>query len=372
MAPRHQPAHATTQIVTADAAAPAPAPAPAPGKTTRTQRLSPSATPTGIPLVDAGTVCDRQPDEADCLDPQRRLYSITALARTSGTAMANYGDAIQDKRIELLTEKEAGPGFLVEFLIELGTGPLVGLAIKGARSYLLKAAASLFEHDQDRLALAIARFATNEARLKEVIGVVAKKGATQLKGILSTKGQKHKAETLKLLRDGISAFANDLILIGVTRLSDLEITALALGYADQELHSVSSYAAQVDAWLARYDANGLENVGEVDAGTRRKGISVEADEFVEYNVAKGELAWVTLHTGEFRLALLTGEVGRETFQRLIDRDFENLAIATYTVRRGHPPQRQYTLSRQEQDQACTWADRAWVNGIVGCQPEGTP
>lgn len=344
-------------------------PGKAPGKATLTQRLPPM---TGIPLVDNGLACDREPEGEGCVDPQRRAYNVTAASHFVTDAMTNFRDALQDKRLELLTEKEEGPGIIVDALIEAATGPIVMMGVRGASRALRAAASELFAHDVDRLARALTRLSFNEEKLKEVVGFAAKKGGTLIKGLLTSSGKQHKAAALKLLRNGISFFSNTLISEGITLLKDdVEIAALAKGYADQEFHSVSAYSELVDLWLNRYDANGIEKVGEEIHSTRRKGISMQSDEFEAFDYSKGELAWTTLHTGEFRLALLIGPMGSERFERLIDKDFETTALTMYAARKGRPPTRQYTLTREEQDQACSWADRSWINGIVGCQPGGT-
>lgn len=365
-------AHASpsAQVIVADT----PSAGTAVGKSTLTQKLPPrAASSTGVPLVDQGLACDRSPDGEGCVDPQRRAYAITVLSHVVGEAMANFRDALQDKRLELLTEKEEGPGILVDALIVGATGPLVGLGVAGASRLLRAAASQLFAVDANRLAMALTRFSFNQEALKVAVGFAAKKAGDQIKGLLTSSGKKNKGAALKLLRNGISIFSNELITEGVTRLKDdVEVVALSLGYADQEFHSVSAYTEKVDLWLSRYDANGIENVGEEEHTTRRTGISAQSDTFEAYDYSHGELAWVTLYTGEFRLALLSGKTGKEEFKRLIDRDFETTAVTMYMARKGRPPTRQHTLSREEQDQACAWADRSWTQGLVGCDSGRLP
>ncbi len=359
-----QPGHATAQVITADAAPKAP------GKSTRTQKLPPT---TGVPLVDSGTLCDRQPDDEGCLDPQRRAYAVTVVSHAVGEAMACFRDSIQDKRIALITVKPEGPGIIIEGLIEGLTGPLVGLGVKSAGRFLRAAAGQLFAHDANRLALALTRLSFSEEKLKTVVGFAAKKLGGEIKGLFTSDGgNAHKAEALKLLRAGIPRFSNNLIMNGLTDLDDVEITALGLGYADQEFHSVAAYTEHVELWLNRYDANGIAKVGEETHTTRRVGISSQSDSFEAYDYSHGELAWVTLSTGDFRLALLKGPTGKEQFERLIDRDFESAALTVYAARTGYPPTRKYTLTRDEETQACTLADRSWMNGLVGCSPGGSP
>ena len=88
----------------------------APGKTPRTASLPVPHQP----LVAHGTACDRAPDGEDCyLNESQRKYALDSLKFDVLIAMNNFGDAIQDKRIEVLTEQPDGPSMLVEFLFEL-------------------------------------------------------------------------------------------------------------------------------------------------------------------------------------------------------------------------------------------------------------
>ena len=362
--------YATADTATGQGAVPA---APDPGKVSRTKELPATLSD----FVRNGTSCDRDSSAEGCvLDAAQRGRLLNELSLAVGNAMDKFGAAIGDARVDLLLEKPDGPGVLVDLLLGFATGPIVTLGLRGAMNALPRLAGKLAERGWDATAMTVARAGAVvrdskavQDDIKSVLVEVSKQAKDKTKGVLTLGGGDRKADKLAFLLDMRDTLANtklDVLTVAPTKLDDVGLEALNQGYQDQEIHSARAYADVVRDLLTRYDSNGIGELGRSVRQPRDLDRDwLEGNEGRLYNF--GELAWAKIGSSR-RLALLSGEQGKERFERFIDKDFVETAIATYTARTGHGVSRTVDIDDATARAACAWADSAWLHGIYDCQP----
>ncbi|MBE7451458.1 MAG: hypothetical protein HS111_21935 [Kofleriaceae bacterium] len=334
----------------------------APGKTTKSEKL-PGAPrkPTGFALIDNRPKCEQEGHEnaPGCnLTKDERRDILLLLHVGLGTAMDNFRDAIQDARIEKLTATEHGWGFLEEFLFYSISGPLVGVATRAAMHVVLRGAARMAETNLDDITLRIAKI--EEKTVQGAITNVSRAARSGIKkgrtGI--PEGNSGKAVFLQRMREGIKPFVDGMISRGPTEWDDDTLVAIAQGYHNSAEHTVAHYASYINAKLASFDANRMDDVG-------RKRIEGDGPGFDVPENQRGRLVWVQFKGR--RLAMLGGRAGNELV-RWIDTDFEDLAANLYRERTGKEPDEMtyegYRLTLKDGGKAHD-AERTWLDDVLG-------
>lgn len=340
---------------THDHAAPASTPLrPAAGKVARTSGLRAS----GIPNIDRGPTCERADaeDRPGCwmTETQRTRLMIT-FGSLLDSAMDNFEFALQASRIDLLTATGPGWGWLEEVLCLTGGGLFVKLAAKGATKVLGRAAAHMAEQNWDDLALRVAK--VDEGAVRGLAAMASRGVRSELKhrrtGLPT--GNNGKAEFLMRVQRGVKPFKDAMVTSAAAILPDDDtLVAVALGYGDLSVHDTSVYMDTIGGWIADYDRNKLDDVGQVQSIGKRIG-----QDFGDVDVWLGQLAWVT-HGDTRRLAMFKGERG-DDFVRFVDDDWRSLALELYAARTGGKEPGERTISWPGSDDQ-TWAD-AFIGGM---------
>lgn len=289
---------------------------PAPGKRAPTDRLAPS---TGVPVVDAGTTCERDgAEEASCfLDPIQRTRFLGTITARAGIVGANARDALQDSRIEVLLEQPDGWGPLAEFMFYSVTGPIIGMIMKSVK-------ASRFAGAADDIQATLVNVSRSQRKVLQEMASVAP-------------GKASKARFLELVRDSIGPWQVDLGETSVAMLDDAGLTALN-DSLDPRVITVDHFKGRIRDMLARFENQRIELAG------------------VETFYRHGELMWIG-HGKDRRLIMLedhglhhtvgTGDgvkprdlvakLGRDKKPIVIDKDLEPMAVTFYMERTGRQP-----------------------------------
>ena len=328
-------------------------PTPAPGKRTRSERVP------GKPKdEDYETVCDgaEAEDEVRCpLSPEMRGRALAELGDAVGGAMDNYRDAIQDSRIEILTESESGWGFLAEMLFYTATGPLIKIGTKALMKYLGRAAAGALERGHDRIGIRLAHWSVAKDDVQALLTNASRGLRKTLMGLAHESGDRGKAVFLQAMREQISTVRLE-VKEQARGLDDVELQALVDAFED-DLHSVESYRAAIDEILQRYDSNHIDDVGQ--ERTQRANMFPSGDEKPDRtmeSIQSGRLAWVT-YGRQRRLALLSYVNDERSFRHFVDADFAGLAENLYAERTGRKPD-QINLDTGLEAPGCPWAESA--------------
>lgn len=248
-----------------------PAKTPSPGKTT------------GIPIVDLGPRCKREPEAEGCLDldaDQRQLL-ISSYNAAINAAALNRQVAIQNHRGRLLTMMKGssmGYGFLEEVLVQVGSAWLIGRLVKGATGIKERAAETIFTEDARltvkalNMDIDVTNLAPQLAKLNvEALRGVALQGSKGMRtivknamhsGAIADEKSLDQAEFLKLLQNQISDWQTHMIQVAPTDMTDVQLAAAVHALSDPTVFSPEAQDAILQDVLDRYDAQHLADIGD--------------------------------------------------------------------------------------------------------------
>lgn len=231
----------------------------------RTLRL-----PTGFSYIDRGTACDEKPDAEGCyLSSPQRERAVGTLRSLVAIAFNNFNTAIQNARIELLTSSSGGWSFLAEMLFTLGSGVVIGAALRGLRALKsMEASAAREAVNQYVMGLRSDDNTLNyflgidERTVVDVFNFASRGIKAHLKAHSkhALKGNAGKADFLKIVQEGLPTMQQTLIVDGFSVLDDVTLVGMVSAYS-AEHHSVGMYADRVAGILRGFDSNRLGEVG---------------------------------------------------------------------------------------------------------------
>ena len=265
---------------------------------------------TGVPTVDRGTACERDPGLEGC-DPDMtendRTRLLAALGVVVGSAMANYHAAIGKLRTELLTtaQSHSSWGFLAEVIFASLSHGIIGMLTKSVEAFKTRAAEVIFTeggqltvgahgYDITRWAPTIAKMPTSL-----MVGPVvqASKGVRTLmknaaySNSTASREQVEAATFIDSLQADISGINNALVLNAPAEMTDAQIAALVAAYQDTTYHSIAAYEADLRDLVARFKAQQIPSIGD----GRSNGPSTK--------MTQRETVWIMAH-GKSRLAIV--------------------------------------------------------------------
>lgn len=295
------------------------APRTAPGKRTATERLPASVESTGVPVVDAGTACERQPsaDKVCFLTVDQRTRYLDAIGNRAGIVGANARDALQDTHIEVLLEQPDGWGALAEFFFYSTTGPIIGMIMKSVKA---------------------SRFAGAADDIQATLVNVSRAQRKVLQGMVSVApGKASKARFIQLVRDSIGPWQQELTEVKPTELDDAGLTALK-DSLDASAMTVDYFKGRITDMLSRFDKQQIDQVGVtaiyrqgelmwLGKGRDRRLVILE-DKGLHHLTGSGD---------DTKPRDLVQKVGRDGKPIVIDQDLEPMALTFYRERTGRDP-----------------------------------
>ena len=285
----------------------------APGKKAPTDRLP--ARSTGVPIVDDGTACDRGEGGEQCfLEKDQRNLLLTVISERAGIVGANARDALQDSRIDELTEKPEGWNALAEFMFYSATGPIIGM---------------------------VASRIVNEAVKENVKAVMINVSRAQRKVLMGAAnapapGKASKVRFLELCRDAIGPWQMALFEDAPRDLTDEGIIALK-DSLDPRTLTIDFFKGRIADMLTRFDKQQIDQIG-VEAiyrhgvpmwrghGANRRLILLEDHGLHNLTGSSGPKPRDLIH-----------KLGRDKKPIVIDKDLEPMALAFYFERTGQQP-----------------------------------
>lgn len=306
--------HRTTQAPTVDAISGGETRAP--GKRAPTDRIAPR---TGVPIVDDGTACERDDaGDAVCfLTEERRTRYLLAIASRAGIVGANARDALQDTRIEILLEQPEGWGALAEFMFYSATGPIIGTIMKSVKA---------------------SRFARAADDIQATLVNVSRAQRKVLQGMVSVApGKASKAHFVKLVRDSIGPWQQDLSEIKPADLDDAGLTALK-DSLDANVLTVDFFTNRINDMLSRFDKQQIDQVGVTAIYRHGQLMWLGKDEDRRLVMLEDYgLHHLTGSGDDTKPRDLVQKVDRSGKPIVIDKDLEPMALTFYRERTGGEP-----------------------------------
>lgn len=237
---------------------------------------------TGVAVIDQGFGCSHGGIEGCNLTADERKMTWEALSVVVDTAMENLRDAIQNKRLDKMLQKDSSSwGFWAEFFFYSVTGPLIAAAVKGLKK--AKEAAAVAKEVDKMLREAGIESVKNAGTFQKMLLGVSDENATATlqnasRGLrTSLKNKAHEGNEqgwdvfLKMIQSGIKQVADNILLDGPAQMNDVELVALVHGYRDPVAHSVETYEIYLDDILSRYQSQHLDqiNTRHKDGGKTR-------------------------------------------------------------------------------------------------------
>lgn len=324
---------------------------PSPGKRARTDDL-----PAG-----SGAMCET-PSAAGCaLTAEERRDLTVKLGFVVLTSMDNYRDAINDLRTDF---KMVPPvnlwSFGAEIIFGLASTQIVAALTRGVMFAALRGAGEAAHHGFDRAAITLTRIEAEH--VKGVVTQASKGARTALKNAAhGHTGDDVIVAFLELVREQIKP-TTDGIILGAMDLADIELQGMFGYYHDAGLHSVAKYKADLRELISRYLDNGIPQIGEVSI------------------FQHGELRWVVDRGGSRKRLVLLRSHGLDhhpadgvhptdlAFVRVVDKDFEGLAVDIYQERRGRKPDT-HDIDTDERLHEATWLTQIWREDTRGLADE---
>lgn len=290
------------------------APATAPGKRTKTEGIQ----STGVPFVDDGTACERddRAGKACFLTEVQRTRLVAAIGNRAGIVGANSRDALQDSRIDELTDKPEGWHALAEFMFYSVTGPIIGM---------------------------VASRIVNEAMKENVKALMINVSRAQRKTLMNAAnapapGKASKVRFLELCRDAIGPWQAAMSEDAPRDLDDDGLTALK-DALDPGTLTVDFFKGRIADMLSRFDKQQIDQVGVeaiykhgelvyIGRGNRRRLVMLE--DFGLHNTVA-----TALDAPKPRDLVQKMDHGGKPI--IIDPDLEPMALAFYAERTGRTP-----------------------------------